>query len=565
MFRHLNDAERIDLLNKTGFLSGIRLDGNDGPRRSMHVVAKCKASGQHHSLAWMEECDDIISEVVSTQTTRETSYVHQGWSIVAATTLAPWTLSRIAWKDQPDKKGNWVTRRTIVQRLVLEIPPEDLAPDPEFEADIRAALGKSSAFERFRSLNQVFGLWGDVLPVVFELGALLSVSDTSSNFAESSATASNFRLNDLSTHKTAQVTIRGGNKSVATDNITDWLSERMSPFQWSQARIIRVIPTTDLLGDELKAEVQRFYTTLLSYHPSTLEGRRHVKSFDGTPHTSKTIQSIVVYAARYVDSLSVRYLDGTSSGPHGGKGGHEHVFHISKDEFIVGVVVWENDEATCAIQFITNMGRISPHYGGSEGRPSILDCEDGALVAFSGQSSHIVYRVQTIWRHDIIPTLPTRKHRYSTYFGGGGGAPFNDWPYLHSSDTVHISGIRVMCGSFIDSVQVLYSRTHNHKTEGFEGARHGGGGGHHQLFSLETGEYIVKVKGKYGSWIDQLCFITNRGRSSRVYGGGGGRSFECEAPMGPNGAHMRLCYIMGKSWKYLDGLLFVWAPAEVSG
>ncbi|KAG8729287.1 hypothetical protein FRC10_004104, partial [Ceratobasidium sp. 414] len=185
MFRHLNHAERVDLVRAqpsrnswavetTGelkilppiqVLSAIRIDGNDGPRRSMNVVAKCKTPDQHHSLAWIEECDDIISEVIPTQSTRATNYVHQGWSIVATTTLAPWISSRIARKDQPNEKGNWVTKRTIVQRLVLDIPPGDLVPVPEFETDVRAALGKPTVFEKVESLNKVFGLWGDVLPV----------------------------------------------------------------------------------------------------------------------------------------------------------------------------------------------------------------------------------------------------------------------------------------------------------------------------------------------------------------------------------------------------------------
>ncbi|KAG9088128.1 hypothetical protein FRC06_002222, partial [Ceratobasidium sp. 370] len=288
---------------------------------------------------------------------------------------------------------NYAERINLLDKNgLIDIPPEDLVPAPEFEADIRAALGKPTMFERLQSLNKVFGLWGDVLPVVFELGALLSVSDPGSNLAELPAT--DFKLKDLSSHKSAQVTIRGGNKSIATDNITGWLSEGISPFQWSQARILRVIPTTDLLGSKLNAEVQNLYMALLSYRPPVLEGRAHVKSFDGTPHTGKMIESIVIYAARYVDSLTIRYSGGITFGPHGGRGGHEHVFCINKGEFIVGVVVWKNHEATCAIQFVTNLGRISPHYGGSEGRPSVLDCEDSALVAFSGQISHIVYRVQ---------------------------------------------------------------------------------------------------------------------------------------------------------------------------
>ncbi|KAG8697484.1 hypothetical protein FRC09_007848 [Ceratobasidium sp. 395] len=480
--------------------------------------------------------------------------------------LPPWIACRITRDDRVDTKGSWTTGQTIAQRMVLDIPLGDLLPAPEFDADVRGALQKATNFDKFAALNKTFELWGDVLPVVYEFGAFLAISDTSSNFNKLSAIDFDQELKDLCAHPTARVNFRGGDTNLGT-TIANWLSQRGRPSQWTLARVIQVIPTTDLLQDELKDKILELYMALLSYRPQVLSsGGARTKSFDGTPYAMKQIENIVVYSGASVDSVTTEYPDGVSSGRQGGPGGHKQVFSLTKGEFIIEVLVWES-EYTRGIQFMTNTGRISAHFGQNNGKPNVLSSEDGVLVALSGKLSlesyqkyDVLYRIQTIWRHDILRTAATRKHVYSIYFGGSGGAPFNDWPYLYPSDVAHISGIKVGCGSLVDSIQVSYSRSYNEKTSNWEGGRHGGGGGRHEAFWLKPGEYIIKVKGRGASLIDQLCFVTNHGRSSGTYGGGGGRAFECEAPTGSNGERMRLCFIIGKSGGTLDGILFAWAP-----
>ncbi|KAG8724806.1 hypothetical protein FRC09_013992, partial [Ceratobasidium sp. 395] len=364
---------------------GICVDGNDGPRRSTKVIAKHKISGQHHAAAWIEEKSEIISENLETETIRDSNYVHQGWSAAAAVTVTPWAASRIDRQPQANKSGQWTTKRTIVQRLTLNIPPEDISPTQAFETDVQAALGKRTALEKFKALNKVF-----------ELGALLAISDTDANFTQLLASNSSFRLEDLSTYKTSRVNIRGGDITVSPDNIVEWLSRGVHPFGWAQARIIRVIPTTDLLGSDLKAEIEALYSGILSYYPSIIEGNSiGGGSFDGTPLALKSIKSIVVHAGSLIDSLATSFSDGTTSDRYGGSGGLKQVFCLRPDEFIIEVVVWTNEETTCGIQFVTNQGRISPHYGGDGGMPSVLYCDGGALAAFAGKvKKNMVYRVQ---------------------------------------------------------------------------------------------------------------------------------------------------------------------------
>ncbi|KAG8777533.1 hypothetical protein FRC12_000320 [Ceratobasidium sp. 428] len=510
---------------------GICVDGNDGPRRSTKVIARHKIPGQHHAAAWIEEKSEIISENIETETIRDSNYVHQGWSAAAAVTVTPWAASRIDRHPQANKSGQWTTKRTIVQRLNLNIPPEDMSPTPAFEADVQAALGKRTALEKFKALNKVFQLWGDVVPIAFELGALLAISDTDVNFTQLSASNSSFRLEDLSTYKTSRVNIRGGDTTVSPDNIVEWLSRGVHPFGWAQARIIRVIPTTDLLGSDLKAEIEALYSRILSYCPSIIEGNSiGGGSFDGTPLALKPIKSIVVHAGSLIDSLATSFSDGTTSDRYGGAGGPKQVFCLRPDEFVIEVVVWTDEETTCGIQFVTNKGKISPHYGGDGGTPSVLNCDGGALAAFAGKvKKNMVYRVQTIWRHDMVPLGLTRGHQYSAYIGGVDGAPFNDWPYRHSLDTAYISKIGIRsAGKYIESVQATYNITHEGRNSSSQGAWHGSKDGQAEYFLLNPGEYFVTVQGRRNDWIVQLCFITNKGRSSRVFGGTStGEEFKC--------------------------------------
>ncbi|KAG8743392.1 hypothetical protein FRC10_012118 [Ceratobasidium sp. 414] len=559
---------------------GIRVDGNDGPRRSTQAVARCREQGQHHSPAWIEDRDIIMSETISTQTSRDSNYIHQGWSITAAATVPPWTASRIAQNLQADGDGRWTTKRTIVQRLALDIPPRDLIAVPEFEADIQAALGKPTAFDKFRALDNVFHIWGDVVPIVFELGALLAISDTDPMFtqlpnrASGSGIYQHIRLPGLTSGYVPTQALKysngrleiasfyeGGDTSVTPDDIVAWLSMEVHPSKWAQARIVRVISTTELLRNDLKKEIEALYSGLLSYYPPVLEGNSMGStSFDGTPHALNPIRSIIIHADSLVDSLATVCSNGTGLVQHGGPGGEEQIFCLRHDEFIVEVVVWTDQETTCGIQFVTNKGRISPHYGGNGGAPSILNCEGGALAAFSGKvkrhsywKKDMIYRIQTIWRHDVVPVGLTRGHSYSTFFGGTGGTPFNDWPYHHSSDTIYVSGITVHSGKYIESIQATY--TYEGQYLASKGLCHGVKSDLTQSFTLRPGEHFVKVQGRCDNWIVQLCFITNRalmvdpglGRSSPVYGGNGGQTFECEAPEGK-----RLCFIMGKSHPDVD-------------
>ncbi|KAG8695407.1 hypothetical protein FRC09_009167 [Ceratobasidium sp. 395] len=107
------------------------------------------------------------------------------------------------------------------------------------------------------------------------------------------------------------------------------------------------------------------------------------------------------------------------------------------------------------IQFVTNLGRVSPHYGGYGNTPTVLRSTNGCLVAFCGRlvsgseaEENKIYQLQieptsvdkAVWRHDIMKTL---EFQYSSYFGGSGGFPFNDRAYIGTSGSGFIKSVRV--------------------------------------------------------------------------------------------------------------------------
>lgn len=134
------------------------VDGDEGPKRSTPRIARHKYDSRYPPTL-IQETNNIMTEVISTRIDRDTNFVHLGWSLSATSTGSPWISSRIASNNQVLQTSDWVTKRTIVQRIAIDIDPQDLEPTPEFETDVRIALGKSNRFECFQALDQVFRLW----------------------------------------------------------------------------------------------------------------------------------------------------------------------------------------------------------------------------------------------------------------------------------------------------------------------------------------------------------------------------------------------------------------------
>ncbi|KAG8761505.1 hypothetical protein FRC11_013767 [Ceratobasidium sp. 423] len=171
------------LLRNIGYLCGIRVNDKDGPRSLTRRVAKFVGD----EPPFVQEVINFLTETITTNTERETNYIHHGWSIDAASTISPWISSRIAANNQPNADGTWLTRRTLVQRLAVQSSLEDLAPVPEFKAEIEAALRRPTIFQKFEAVYRALHKWGDVVPLEVEMGVSLTFTDLETNMSQVSS------------------------------------------------------------------------------------------------------------------------------------------------------------------------------------------------------------------------------------------------------------------------------------------------------------------------------------------------------------------------------------------
>ncbi|CAE6531864.1 unnamed protein product [Rhizoctonia solani] len=496
----------------------------------------------------------IATEVIPTWNQRVANHVHQGWSARAIATISPWTSSRIHATNQHNPEGAWITRRTRVVRLRVQVSRQDLAPVPGFVAAIEEALGLSTKFERFRAVYSALSNWGDVVPLEIEIGSSLSLTDTEAGFAKLPVAASYNSFSYLSTIKIPNVIRKGAISNSGWGDGT-WVTGDVPPIEWQLIRVITVVPTINLLTDNLQAQLTELYAEMISYVPPLLIDAVGWlrKIHDDTVYTSRTISSVKIRNSDYIECLAVTYLDGVTT-EGGGKGGIEHTFTLANGEHIIEMLTGADKDTLRGIQFITNTGRCSSIHGRLEGTPVISRSRGGILsglvrrTRIDNDGSELLTGVRGIWRYDFMPRVPKENDVYSEYFGAKiRGSCFNDRTLVGNSSSMHISCIEVWAGVDIGSIQLTYRDTKNDRDFTIKTARHGGTGGNYHKFDLEDGEYIVSASGKHNEQVvTQLCFGVNTGRASHVYGGGDGHQFSAKAPIDENGKYSRLQYMIGK-------------------
>ncbi|CAE6531844.1 unnamed protein product [Rhizoctonia solani] len=544
------------------------MDNINRPQVSSHQVA----SYINGATPFIEEIDEVSTEVVMAYNQRESNYAHHGWSIGAIRTISPWTLSRIHATNQENSEGTWVTKRNLVVRCRVQVLLQDLTPVPAFVAAIEEALGRLTRFERFQAVYHALSRWGDVLPLEIEMGSSLVLTDTEANFARFPEPLQNTMAN-LSMVKTAKMIRKGASNNAGWGDGT-WTTMNVPATEWQVIAVTKVISTVDLLAEDMQAQLAELYATRLAYIPPlTIDPIRWLHTmYDDTDNASRTIASVKIRASDYLDGLSLVYSDSVSSiSRDSGKGGFAHPhFTLTKGEHITEVLSCFDGEWVRGIQFVTNTGRCSGIYGTLEGIPSVSRSKGGVLAGFSISTKkhpdwdYLVSGIRGIWRHDVLPKIPKENDVYSNYFGARTkhGKGFNDRALIGNSSSMYISNVEVRCGSDIDSIQLTYNDSKNGQNEKIKTARHGGSGGVARQFELKNGEYIVSVSGRYNDqFVTRLCFGTNLGRTSEIYGRENGHDFSVYAPLDEDGKHLRLRYLLGKSSdSRLNGIMFVWTP-----
>ncbi|KEP46057.1 jacalin-like lectin domain protein [Rhizoctonia solani 123E] len=403
------------------------------------------------------------------------------------------------------------------------------------------------------------------------MGDSLTFTDLETNMSQLPATAKWMDTYYLTTIRTARTTRKDAPNNQYWENDI-WRTSTIPPLHWRQIRVIKVMATTRLLPVELQNQLSQLYVKRLSYIPAVTIGPAGspCRTQDDTSYASSQVSSVVIYSSDFIRTMKFTYVDKSSSTKHEGteKDGSEHMFVLTNAEYITEMLIWGGDWVY-GLQFVTNLGRCSPHYGGSGHTPSMARSKGGVLVGVISlikqhEYGRLFHKIQGIWRHDVVNKVPKEDDVFSDYVGSKThGRSFNDRIVVRNSGMA-ISKIEMQCGTVIDSIQFTYTDKTSQGQNEFQTERHGGLGGHRKDFVLKPGEHIVSVSGKYDNeHITQMSFVTNKGRPSEVFGqgnsNGSSRTF-LSSPEDKEGNPMRLQYICGKSSAYLNGIMFIWTP-----
>ncbi len=128
--------------------------------------------------------------------------------------------------------------------------------------------------------------------------------------------------------------------------------------------------------------------------------------------------------------------------------------------------------------------------------------------------------------------------------GGAGGTAFTD--IVTGAQT--LTGVNLRAGFWLDSIQGILNTGPL--------PAHGGTGGNAATATLNPGEYLVRSFGLYGTYVGQISFVTNTGRTLGPYGTGQGgnntSSFNFVAPAGNE-----IVGFTGRAATYLHAIGFV--------
>lgn len=159
--------------------------------------------------------------------------------------------------------------------------------------------------------------------------------------------------------------------------------------------------------------------------------------------------------------------------------------------------------------------------------------------------------LNTKWAHSISSFKLLQK-RETDYIGGNGGHAFDEGRYKTSLKN-RIATICIWSGGFINAIRI--DRI-NEFGKLVIGEKFGGNDGKFTAITLQNDEYITRIGGRSGVYIDKLIFYTNKGKVYEL-GGNGGSPFP---EIGLSGSDA-IKSISGRCGVYLDGISF-WGYSE---
>ena len=299
--------------------------------------------------------------------------------------------------------------------------------------------------------------------------------------------------------------------------------------QWMQCFLIFITALFSSLGSAAFAQ---------QANASQIAGGRGGNPFaDPELAQGARIAEVRVRAGDTIDAVQMIYAfaDGRVSPGvrHGGGGGREYTFTLDSGEYITGIS-GRYGNTVDSMRIHTNQ-RTSPTFGGGGGDNDFrIDVASGSqATGFVGRSGVTVDAIGLSFAPRYRDADFSRRRggvqgqtSATTIAGGPGGDPFTD-PELPQG--ARIAEVRVRAGDAVDAVQMVYASADGRVNPG---VRHGGRGGRESIFTLDSGEYITGISGRYGNTVDSIRIHTNK-RTSPTYGGRGGSSdFRIDVPSG---------------------------------
>jgi hypothetical protein len=139
---------------------------------------------------------------------------------------------------------------------------------------------------------------------------------------------------------------------------------------------------------------------------------------------------------------------------------------------------------------------------------------------------------------------------YSPAHGGGGGGPFFDInPTTYIQQQSSIANVQLRSGGYVDALIVTYQTN-----KGSQQFKHGGDGGNlSALLTLLPGQFVTRIFGRSGEYVDNLTVQLSDGRTVGG-GGGGGGPYDWSVPSGSF-----VLGFSGRSGGYLDQIQVIYA------
>eukprot|EP00494_Astrolonche_serrata_P023116 UN23373 len=249
------------------------------------------------------------------------------------------------------------------------------------------------------------------------------------------------------------------------------------------------------------------------------------------PHHQKPnalISRIIVHCGSLVDKIDLVHPNGnvTHTGRQGGQ--RQAPFDLKNNEHII-LVNARTGQKTDSVQFVTNLGRSTPKYGGNGGNQVTFRARSGFCIVGLHVGQGTCPKINGIREHKIPnhqpsnqPYIPPNQQPY---------IPPNQQPYIPQNNTQpggvvkKVTHVTVHCGNLIDQITFHYAGGQRSLTGQ-------NGGQQRQPFRLQQDEFITELHARNGGKCDSVQFITNKGRKSEYYGGRGGQPVVFRAAYG---------------------------------